>query len=175
MPVVAARIAVQSNKPALDAALEGLVRLNLQMFRAASQAGRPVPSVYKAGIHWQRDQGETWDTADIVRRRGYGDCEDLAAWRAAELRMQGIPAAAVVRQSNSPGVAWHAVVALPGGKFEDPSAKLGMYDPRYRNLAGDDLPGALLGEGDNPLAIETRAALRTAAAQLMRALRAAGV
>jgi hypothetical protein len=173
VPVVAARIAVQSNKPSLDAALEGLVRLNLTMFRVAAQQGRPVPSVYKAGIHWQRDKGETWDTADIVRRRGYGDCEDLAAWRAAELRMQGIPAAAVVRASNSPNVAWHAIVALPGGKFEDPSAKLGMYDPRYRNLAGDSLPAAVLGE--NPLAIETRTALRSAAAQLMRALRAAGV
>lgn len=170
MPVVSARIAVQSNKPALDAALEGLVRLNVQMFRTRAAQGRPVPSVYKAGIHWQRDKGETWDTADIVQRRGYGDCEDLAAWRAAELRLRGVAASAVVRPSNSPGVAWHAIVELPNGQFEDPSAKLGMYDPKYRNLAGDSLLGS-----DHPLAVETRNAIRVTVRNLYKTLKDAGV
>lgn len=132
MPFVQARIAIPSNKAALDAALEGLVRLDLQIIRAAKAAGRPIRPLYKSGVRWQPDKSkgkpsETWDTIDIVRARGYGDCEDLAAWRAAELRAAGVNARAVVKRSNTPGVAWHAIVQLPDGKLLDPSAKLGMH------------------------------------------------
>ena len=120
MPYVAAQLRIPSNKAAIDASLEGLVRLNLQQLRA-----RPRPELYKSGVRYRRDTGETWDSADIVYRRGYGDCEDLAAIRAAELRLAGVPARAVVRHSSTPGVAWHCVVQV-GRRYEDPSARLGM-------------------------------------------------
>lgn len=120
MSYVAATFNVPSNKPSLDAALEGLVRLNV----AQRKAG--LPELYKTKVRYRRDQGETWDSGAICLRRGWGDCEDLAAWRAADLRCAGIPARAVVLRSRTPGVSWHAVVCLPGGKYEDPSKKLGM-------------------------------------------------
>lgn len=172
MPYVAAKIAIDSNKPSLDAALEGLVRMNQQQIRVAAREGRPVPSVYRAGVHWQRDHGETWDTIQIVRQRGYGDCEDLASWRAAELRERGIPAHAVVRRSNTPGVAWHAVVQWPNGQIEDPSAKLGMYNPKYRAIVGDETAGD---DDGNVVGAQFVLAIRPALVQLARTLRAAGV
>ena len=121
MPYVAATIRMDSNAPAINAALEGLVQLNLSQMRSGK-----IPPLYRSGIRYRRDKGETWDSAQVCLRRGYGDCEDLAAYRAAELRCQGIPARAVVRRSRTPGVAWHCVVCLPGGKYEDPSRRLGM-------------------------------------------------
>jgi len=117
---VAATFNVPSNKPSLDAALEGLVRLNVAQRRAG------VPALYSSGVRYRRDKGETWDSAQICCRRGWGDCEDLAAWRAADLRLRGIPARAVVQRSKTPGVSWHAVVQLPNGRIEDPSRRLGM-------------------------------------------------
>lgn len=146
MPIVRARIAIPSTKPDLDAALEGLVRLNMAMLREHKAQGKPIPPIYSSGVHWQPDRArgrptETWDSIDVVRQRGYGDCEDLASWRAAELRFtQGILAKAVVRPSRTPGVAWHCIVQLPNGTIEDPSAKLGMYKMQRRiamGLAGD--------------------------------------
>lgn len=121
---VAATLRVPSNVGAINAALEGLTSLNQQLLRA----GRCGP-LYKAGVRYRRDHGETWDACTIVKQRGWGDCEDLASWRAAELRNAGIAARAVVVRSRTPGVAWHCVVRLPNGKIEDPSAKLGMYGP----------------------------------------------
>lgn len=133
MPVVAARIAVPSNKPALDAALEGLTRLNEAIIEQRDQAGAPLPKPYESKVVWRPDgfkggHKETWDTWDVCVSRGYGDCEDLAAATAAYLRREGIPARAVVQPSNSPGVAWHAVVELPDGRIMDPSAKMGMHE-----------------------------------------------
>lgn len=113
---------VPSNVAAINAALGGLVALNRQLLRA----GRCGP-LYQSGVRYRRDRGETWDACTIVQRRGWGDCEDLASWRAAELQNSGIDARAVVVRSRTPGVAWHCVVRLPSGKIEDPSARLGMH------------------------------------------------
>lgn len=121
MPYVAASFDVPSDKESLDAALEGLVRVNLVQLRR-----RPRSPLYRSQVRYRRDKGETWDAADKVYARRWGDCEDLAAIRAAEYRIAGVAARAVVRRSRSPGVAWHCVVQLPGGRYEDPSLRLGM-------------------------------------------------
>lgn len=113
--------------------------MNVALLRQHAAAGRPVPPILRSGVHWQPDEfrgkpAETWDNLDIVRARGYGDCEDLASWAAAELRVtKKIPARAIVRPSTTPGVAWHCVVELPGGQILDPSVKLGMYDWRKKH------------------------------------------
>lgn len=136
MPQLRAILTVPSNKRDLDAALEGLVRINVALLQQYAQAGRPVPPLLRAGVHWQPDElrgkpAETWDNLDVVRRRGYGDCEDLASWAAAELRFtKGIAARAIVRPSSTPGVAWHCIVELPNGQTIDPSLKLGMREYR---------------------------------------------
>jgi hypothetical protein len=121
MSYVAATMRIESRKPEIDAALEGLVCLNMAQMRNGK-----CPPLYRSGVRYRRDKGETWDSCRVVLKRGYGDCEDLAAYRAAELRTQGIPARAIVQRSHTPGVAWHCVVRYPDGRIEDPSRKLGM-------------------------------------------------
>jgi len=105
-----------------EALLEGLVRANMAALRR-----HPLPSVYAAGVRYAREPRgqERWQLAPEVARRKRGDCEDLAAWRAAELRVAGERGArvAVVRTGRR---LLHAVVRRASGQLEDPSARLGM-------------------------------------------------
>lgn len=93
---------------------------------------RRTPKLYESGVRYQREQGgkEVWLTIPQVLRAGFGDCEDLAAWRTAELIVGGVPAKAEVIRTG-PRV-FHAVVRLPDGQILDPSIKLGMKRPRKR-------------------------------------------
>lgn len=121
------RMSVPATEPALNAALEGLVRVDGAILRDAK--GR-VSSLYEAGVRYRREAPgrEDWRNVEEVRAAGVGDCEDLAAWRAAELRAQGEPARAVAVPSG-PGK-WHAVVKRADGSIEDPSRQLGMGSER---------------------------------------------
>lgn len=107
------------NRAGYRLALTGLTAMNL-----ALMAGGGIPRLYRAGVVYRRERPDRWATADIVMARGFGDCEDLAAWRAAELRMAGENAIADVRQVAPRK--WHAVVVRADGTIEDPSRKLGM-------------------------------------------------
>jgi hypothetical protein len=100
-------------------ALAGLTAMNMVLL-----AGGSIPPLYKAGVRYRRERPDRWDTADTVRARGYGDCEDLAAWRAAELRNAGEDAHADVYQVAPRK--WHAIVRRADGTIEDPSRRLGM-------------------------------------------------
>lgn len=89
------------------------------------------PALYSTGVRYKaEDPGlEEWRTCPIVRERGFGDCEDLACWRAAELKARrGIEARPMfIKQPTRPGIRlYHIVVKLPSGRVEDPSKKLGM-------------------------------------------------
>ena len=94
---------------------------------------RPLPSIYNAGVVYKREPVcrtagrvhicEEWLTAHESYARGWGDCDDLGPWRAAELRTQGELAQAIPRRSP---VGWHIVVRRGDGTIEDPSARLGM-------------------------------------------------
>lgn len=89
------------------------------------------PLLYTTGVRYKaEDPGlEEWRSCPVVLERGKGDCEDLACWRAAELRMrEGIAAKPkVIRQPSQPGKRlYHIVVSLPNGRIEDPSKRLGM-------------------------------------------------
>jgi type II secretory pathway pseudopilin PulG len=109
----------------LLAALEVATRAAVADMRAAARAGRRLPPIYAAGVRYiRRDPGERWQTPTETKRRGGGDCEDLATWRAAELRLHGEPARVIVYRS-APGVL-HAVVRRGDGRIEDPSRRLGM-------------------------------------------------
>jgi transglutaminase-like putative cysteine protease len=89
-----------------------------------------IPPLYGGKIRYLREQPghEDWQTALETARLGTGDCEDLAAYRVAELRGQGVPAEAVVTWIN-PHLR-HVTVrySLPDGRVmhEDPSKRLGM-------------------------------------------------
>jgi len=112
----------------LTRALELGTRAAEAQLRAAERAGRPLPPIYAAGVRYMRhDPNERWQTPIETLRRGGGDCEDLAMWRAAELRLAGEPARVVWRRTG-PRVL-HAVVQRADGRLEDPSRALGMRAP----------------------------------------------
>lgn len=113
---------IPASRATLAAALEGLTATNYCLLARS----RKAPALYASGVRYQREPRgrEQWQTAPQVLRAGFGDCEDLAAWRAAELRIQGIPAKATVIRTGPK--MFHAVVQHPDGSIEDPSRRLGM-------------------------------------------------
>ena len=105
--------------PAIEAALEGLVALNVERM-----ARRRYPPLYATKIRYRREPRgqEDWQSADRVLAAGSGDCEDLAGYRAAELRIGGeLAYAGVVPIADGK---YHAVVYRGDGSIEDPSRVL---------------------------------------------------
>ena len=74
-------------------------------------------------------QFEGFDLPKDVMARGWGDCDDLAPWWAAELRESGDDpdAKPIVYQSGPKR--WHAVVERGDGSIDDPSRWAGMGKP----------------------------------------------
>jgi transglutaminase-like putative cysteine protease len=116
---VVARVVLRGPREIL-AALEEHVRRAVRDLDASR-----LPPIYKAGIKYSaRDPEERWQLPSETFARRRGDCEDLAVWRAAELRVRGEHARVVVRRTG-PHVL-HAVVMRADGTIEDPSKRLGM-------------------------------------------------
>lgn len=100
-----------------------------------------LPSLYdtraKVAPH-VRFRNEPWAgkfeniaSALVVLKRGWGDCDDLVAYRIGELRAKGIDATAKVyirehRLQNRIVNLYHVEVRLPDGSVEDPARYLGM-------------------------------------------------
>lgn len=118
----------------LSALLECLTAINLHHIKRHPI----VPKLYSSGVRYmaegKRRSGRPQEYfADIptVQRLGVGDCEDLACWRAAELRFLGEHAVAIpVKQParDGRGELWHVVVKRGNGTIEDPSKRLGMKE-----------------------------------------------
>src|SRR5207253_2718416 len=79
-----ATIHVPTSAMAYEAGLEGLTRINEELLSALH-----FPPIYEADVQYRRETEDTWRHALDVFRSHWGDCEDLAAWRAAELRVSG--------------------------------------------------------------------------------------
>jgi hypothetical protein len=109
----------------LGVALAGLCAMNM-----ALMAEHPVPPLYQSGVRYRRERPDTWSTVDIVLARGVGDCEDLTAYRVAELRLTGEDPGARGEVVEVRPRKWHARVRRSDGSVEDPSAKLGMHRRR---------------------------------------------
>jgi hypothetical protein len=109
----------------LEAAAEGLVETNVALFEMAHERGVDLPPLYDSGIVYRPEPPgrEWWETArdllDVVPDRS-GDCEDLAAYRAAECRFYEDDHARVVI-IRTPRGSFHAVVEHEDGELEDPS------------------------------------------------------
>ncbi len=119
-------IHVPASRGTLNAALEGLVGVNECILRRWE-----YPRLYESGVRYEREQQgrERWRRVDEAMAAGVGDCADLAAWRAAELRVRrGEPARAIVYRSGKRR--FHAVVQRADGSIEDPSRALGMGKKR---------------------------------------------
>jgi hypothetical protein len=121
----------------------GLMLENIAWLRVHPE----TPDLYSAGVSYKPERrridprtgkpseyGEEWQTIPWVIYRGYGDCEDLGAWRSAELNAKyHIKAHPYIKMRRMPDGFWraHVVVRWPDGQIEDPSAKLGMYTFTY--------------------------------------------
>ena len=112
---------VAADKLHLQVALAGLTAIDRALLKLY---GGEVPPLYQSGVVYKPEHPDEWESLDILLARGSGDCEDLAAWRAAELQEQGVQAFATVY--NVRANKWHAIVRLPDGSTEDPSKVLGM-------------------------------------------------
>lgn len=109
----------------IDAALEGLVQQNVVQRRALL-----APALRDARhVRYQREPPgrERWQSAAETNRRGLADCEDLACWVAADLRVAGISDARAITIPTGPNLR-HCVVQVRG-LFFDPSRARGMKGP----------------------------------------------
>lgn len=111
---------------ALNAALEATTLTNESLLKAGL-----VPLAKEAiarGVKWKPEPpgDEHFDLATTVIGRGWGDCDDLAPYEAASLRVTGVDpgARAVVKRSGPKR--WHAVVVTSDGQIRDPSKWAGM-------------------------------------------------
>jgi hypothetical protein len=114
--------------PILNAALEGVTRLDEELIRS----GAAPPFRQAVGrVQWKPEPPgqEHFDHAGLVMRRRWGDCDDLGPWHAASLRVTGEDpdAHAVVRRSGPKR--WHVVVRRSDGSIDDPSIEAGMPGP----------------------------------------------
>lgn len=108
-------------------ALEGMTRINERLYREAARAGKPLRSIYSGGVRYVREYPgeEDWKHVGRVIADGEGDCEDLSAARAGELRASGDPLARAEIRRVAPNMT-HAFVVRGNGVVEDPSRRLGM-------------------------------------------------
>lgn len=89
--------------------------------------------LYRSGVVYREEPPgeEEWLDIPHLYRQGWGDCEDVACARAAELRHAGIPAVPCIsyKDFNVKGkrlTMVHVLVLWPDDSVEDPSKVLGM-------------------------------------------------
>jgi len=112
---------IPASAEAIAAAAEGLTSLNFKLMRVAQIGGGGFPPLYESGIVYRREapQHENWQNAIALLRTRQGDCEDLAGYRASELRMAGEPAMVEIIPTRRHS--YHAIVRRGDGTIEDPS------------------------------------------------------
>lgn len=94
-------------------------------------------TLYESGVFYRREMPgrEEWFGIPAVIEQGWADCEDLAAWRVAEL-LEGKsgydPDAKPWFRVRKIGDSYrgHVIVKRGDGSFEDPSIVLGMGSMR---------------------------------------------
>lgn len=122
----------------IRAYLLALVALNRALIELARRRGAPFPRLYESGVRYAPEPrasatgtanrtAEDFAPIPVVLARGWGDCDDLASWRCAELQSEGYACSIEPRETprSTPAARrWHIVVVLPDGSTEDPSARL---------------------------------------------------
>ncbi len=109
----------------LNAMLEGTTRVNEALLEHGDV---PMFDDAVGHIRWKPEPPgqEHFDHAALVIGRGWGDCDDMAPYKAATLRVTGVDpgARAIVRKSGPKR--WHAIVERSDGTIDDPSRETGM-------------------------------------------------
>lgn len=86
-----------------------------------------TPHPYESGVRFVEEDGqEIWPTVPFIMARGYGNCDQLAAWLAAWYRCHGWDNAVAFPIRAAPNLI-HCLVSKDGtsATIEDPSAVLG--------------------------------------------------
>jgi hypothetical protein len=114
---------------ALDSVLEAVTRTDEQII--GSGKAPLAAEAIKRGVRWSPEPigEERFDNASTVLRRGWGDCDDLAPYHAASLRVTGVDPGAIARVIKSGPNTWHALVQRSDGSIDDPSMWAGMPMP----------------------------------------------
>lgn len=110
----------------LNVLVRALCALDVLYLRAHPQ----TPLLKSSGVVYRTQPHgcERFKTVPDVIAAGSGDCDQLAPWRAAELRVRhGIKALPEVKRMSAN--LWHVYVRMPDGSVEDISAHLGMPVP----------------------------------------------
>jgi hypothetical protein len=128
----------QLSEAHLKVLLDALFNINRLWLKKYPKTTR----LYSSGVVYRPEPvgRENWQDIPSVIRQGYGDCEDLACWRAAELvETEGVAARPIYRWRRERGIAiYHIIVRLPDGSIDDPSRRLGIGTTRAATL---QLPG----------------------------------
>lgn len=126
---------------AIELLLESLAAWNVELLSQMRRRNIAFPRLYESGVRYERERNwiqlpdgriervglEDWIDCLEAVRRGQADCEDLACWRAAELRLEGLPAKVLFFIGEHDGRRlFHIIVDRGDGQLEDPSRALGM-------------------------------------------------
>lgn len=112
--------------PALQTLFEAWTRLDCVYLLTHPR----TPNLMESGVRYVREGApEIWKDIPTILEDGEDDCEGLACWLAAELRVRrGVPSAVVSLERQPGGRVIHAVVTDPAsGRRWDPSVDLGMH------------------------------------------------
>jgi len=103
--------------------LQALAQYNEAIIRAGG-----VPPLYKSGVRYRRENGESFQDCTYILAQKWGDCSNLVAWRVGELLAQGEPAKVRMhwRVYQDGKRIYHITVRRGDGTIEDPSRILGM-------------------------------------------------
>lgn len=132
---------IEFSLPTVDVKhLNALVRTLCALDVLYLQQHPETPLLKESGVVYKTQPAgcERFLTVPAVLAAGSGDCDQLAPWRAAELRVrQGIKALPEVRRMSDR--LWHVYVRMPNGSVEDISAHLGMPVPASLAALGREI------------------------------------
>jgi hypothetical protein len=122
----------------IDPVLEAVTRLNQVMIE---NGDTPTASaLIEDGAEWRPEPpgDEMFDHGGTIAERGWGDCDDWAPLRAAELRNSGEDPGATAKVIPSGPNTYHAIVEKSDGTIDDPSVAAGMQPLRGNSVVGQD-------------------------------------
>lgn len=98
----------------IDPVLEAVTRLNESMIRQGSPT---ATELVRGGAIWRPENmgDEHFDHGGTIASRGWGDCDDWAPLKAAEMRATGEDPGAIARVVPSGPTTWHALVQKSDG------------------------------------------------------------
>lgn len=129
--------------------LESLVKANQLYLRT-----HHVPKLYESGVRYENEpftkdpslpKLEEFALIPAIINRGWGDCDDLAPWRVAELREQGEKAKIRVSWKKYKGGKLFHITVRRGRNAVDPKTGRRLVGPDGKPLIED--PSRILGMG----------------------------